>query len=392
MPWKRTQQADIGKKLTYGYSVNNFLVGGSTESNYPIDEDAVDEDSGGTYTPGPTETTRIITIVNTVTATVLPNRTPLLFSSIKLSKHIDSFSWTCSINVMDDNSHNLIKPSAIETKDIEVTINGTVWQFFIGKTTKIKQFGETGYTATGYSHIAKLQAPYAALNNFSNTSGALASQLVDEILLPTGFTNNWAMPVNWPIAINGFSYQGKSPIDAVAQIASAAGAIIVPHLENKSMTIQPYCSDSAWQWDSATNLPIISESLCYELDEQYTPQDQANAVYVSGNENGVLLKGLLPGSAGDKLLATITDDLITDTSVATERARIELSKAGHKEDVPVTTFLDNATPLYMPGSLVAINMSDEPNWNGLVTNLNISVENAGVAVYQTLNVSRHYDS
>lgn len=394
-PWVKTQTKDIQKSLTYGYSINDFLVGGSTDSNYPVDNDAVDSNSGGSYTPdptGPIETTRIITIVNTVTVVALPSRTPLLFSTIRLSKHIDSFSWTCSITVLNDASYDLIKPSSIETKDIEVAINGTVWQFFIGKTNKSKQFGSTSYTGTGYSHVAKLQAPYAALNNFSNTSGALASQLVNEILLSTGFTNSWSMPVNWPVSANGFSYQSKSPIDAVAQIASAAGAIIVPDLENKALTIQPWCSDSAWLWDGVTGLPVISEALCFELNEQYTPQDQANAVYVSGNEDGVLLKGKLPGTAGDKLLSTVTDNLITDTSVASERARIELSKAGHKEDVPITTFFDSNSSLYMPGSLVAINMSSDSDWNGLVTNLEVSVENAGVAVYQTLNVSRHYNS
>lgn len=391
-PWARTKKIDIQKALTYGYSVNDFLVGGSTISNYPADSDAVDNGNGGTYTPPtiPTTNDKVITIVNTVSVVALPNREPLLFSNIRLSKHIDSFSWDCSLTVLDKPSYNLIKPSAIATQDIEITINGTVWQFFIGKTRKVKQFGSVAYVANGYSHSAKLQAPYAATNNYSNSSGALASQLVNDILLGTGFTLSWSMPVNWPVAAQGFSYQNKSPIDAIAQIASASGAVIEPDLADKTLTIKPWSAESAWNWKNLIGLPVIDEALCFELTEQYTPQDQANAIYVTGYENGAILKGKLPGTAGDKLLPTVNDALITDTSIASERARIELSKSGHKENVPITTFVDSSEPLKMPGDMVTINMSDEANWNGLINNVSISVENSGVEVNQQLNVIRHY--
>ena len=363
-------------------------MGGGTQSNYPIDPDAVSPDDGGTYTPNDS---KVITILNTVTVVSLPARTPLLFGNVRLSKHIDSFSWDCSLTILNKDSYDLIKPSATETKNIEVTINGTVWEFFIGKTRKVKQFGSTTYVATGYSYSAKLQAPYAATNNYSNTSSALASQLVDDILLGTGFTASWSMPVNWPVSANGFSYQNKSPIDAIAQIASAAGAVIEPDLVTKTLTIKPWSANSAWQWQGLIGLPVIEEALCFDLTEQYTPQDQANAVYVSGDVNGVLLKGKLPGSAGDKLLPTVTDSLITDTAVASERARIELSKSGHKENVPITTFVDSAESLLMTGDMVTISMSDEASWNGLINSVSIAVENSGVSVNQQLNVIRHYE-
>lgn len=385
LPWSTTKKVDIPKRLSYGYGLNDFLVGGSTESNYPVDEDAI--------TPPPTEPTptpEVITIVNTVTVVALPNREPLLFSNVRLSKDIDSFSWDCSLTLLDKPSYNLVKPSATETKDIEVSINGTIWQFFIGKTRKSKQFGSTTYIATGYSHSAKLQSPYAATNNYSNNSSALASQLVDDILSGTGFTSNWAMPVNWPVAVNGFNYQNKSPIDAIAQIASSAGAVISPDLVNKTITIKPWSYDSAWLWGDLFALPVLDEALCYELNEQFNPKEQANAIYVSGGAQGVLLKGKLPGTAGDVLLQTVTDELITDTSVASERARIQLSKSGNKEDVPITTFVDSETSLLMTGEMVTINMMDEANWNGMVTSLSIAVEGAGVSVFQTLNVLRHY--
>lgn len=389
-PWSRTKTKDTQKSLTYGYGINNFLVGGGTQSNYPIDPDAVDPEDGGSYEPEPNEH-KVITIVNTVTVVKLPERTPLLFSNVTLSKHIDSFSWDCSVTLLNKSSYDLIKPSATETQTIEITVNGTVWEFFIGKTRKVKQFGNITYVATGYSHSAKLQEPYAATNNYSNTSGALASQLIDNVLSGTGYTSIWSMPVNWPVATNGFTYQNKSPIDAVAQIASAAGAVIEPDLVSKTITIKPWATTSAWQWQDLIDLPVIDEALSFDLTEQYTPQDQANAVYVSGNNNGVLLKGKLSGTAGDKLLPTVTDSLITDTAVATERARIELSKSGHKENVPITTFIDSEETLLMPGDMVTINMSDEPNWNGLINNISINVNNAGVEVNQQLSVIRHYE-
>lgn len=384
-PWQKSKPVDVFKRLGYGYSINAFLVGGRVFTSYPVDEDALTPDVE------PPVNRKVIRIVNTVSAKVLPSNTPLLFSNIRVSRQIDAFAWDCTITLLDQASLDLVKPNIIDgTKEIEVEINGNVWRFFISKTGTQTSFGEKTFTAKGFSNTAKLQAPYAPRNNYANTSSATASQHVNDVLSGSGFTAIWNVSTDWVIPANTFVYQNKSPIDAIAQIASSVGAVIEPDLVNKTLTIKPWASTSAWAWSGLSGLPVIDAAECYDISEDYTPEDSANAVYVSGEENGVIVKCVINATPGDKLLQTITDPLLTDTAAALERGRIALSQSGNKENVPITLFVDEAIPLNMPGNMVNVIM-DGANWNGLVSSLTVSADNSGAQVYQNLNVVRHHE-
>jgi hypothetical protein len=205
-----------------------------------------------------------------------------------------------------------------------------------------------------------------------------------------GFTSVWDLTPSWTLAPNQFSVQNKSPIDAVATVANSIGAIIEPDLLTKTITIKPWCENNPWQWDNLTGLPEVDANLSYQVSEDYSPQAQANAIYVTGQENGVATKCVINGTAGDVLLPSVSDPLITDTIAAGERGRIELSKSGHKENVPLTSFIDENETLLMPGNMITINNTQAQPWNGMVTETSISVSNQGVEVYQTLSVLRHY--
>lgn len=96
------------------------------------------------------------------------------------------------------------------------------------------------------------------------------------------------------------------------------------------------------------------------------------------------------GKAGTLTLPTIIDRHMTDTIAATERGRIEVAKAGFKEIIPVTTYVDQ-NGIIMPLELLHINDMGGGSWRGLVTSTTITYQRLGSALIQRLNIERHYD-
>lgn len=382
-PWDRTRKADALKAYKYGYSINKFIVGGGSRVIYPVDEDAV--------TPKPDEPIKVIKIVNDVSIVTLPGRTPLNFDRIQLARQIDSFAWQADITLLDQGSFDLVKPSPSATVEIEISINGTTWVMFVAKGSKSQSFGEQSFTVKSFSKSALLQDLYAGKISFTNSSSSTPSSLINDLITSYGFTSNWDLTPNWTIAQNQFSVQNKSPIEAVATIADSIGAVIVPDLITNTISIKPWCEFNPWTWSGLTGLPEVDANLSYNVSEDYSPQAQANAIYVTGQENGVVAKCVINGTAGGVLLPSVSDKLITDTVAAGERGRIELAKSGHKENVPITSFIDENETLLMPGNMITINNTQAQPWNGMVTETSISVANQGLEVYQTLSVLRHYD-
>ena len=374
----------LNKKINYGYSVNKFLVGGGSRVIYPVDEEALDP-------PDPNEPIKVIKIVNDVSIVTLPARTALNFDSINLGRQIDSFAWSADITLLDQASFDLVKPTASTTVEIEISINGTVWNMFVSRGSKAQQFGSESFTVKAFSKSALLQDVYTGKISVTNNSASTPATLINDLITSYGFTSVWDLIPSWTIPQYQFSVQNKSPIEAVATIANSIGAVIEPDLLTNTITIKPWCETNPWQWNGLTGLPSIDANLSYQVSEDYSPQAQANAIYVTGQENGVATKCVISGTAGDVLLPSVSDKLITDTIAAQERGRIELAKSGHKENVPLTTYIDEAETLLMPGDMITVNNVQATAWNGMVTETSITVANEGLEVYQTLTVLRHYN-
>ncbi len=86
----------------------------------------------------------------------------------------------------------------------------------------------------------------------------------------------------------------------------------------------------------------------------------------------------------------VVDKHITDTIAGTERGRIEVAKAGHKEIIPVTTYVDE-NGIIMPFELLEINEAGGGSWRGMVVKTAISYARLGNALVQSLDIERHYD-
>ena len=393
LPWKKSTPADFEKKLSYGYSINAFFVGGSTDSNYPTDSDAVDEDNGGTYKPDPGIGTGVISVVNIINVVVLPGRTPIQFTNLSLAIDLSSVAWVANFDIADQASLDLIKPAGAVVKEVEISINGELFIVFIGRTSSSinssrGQGAVKSIKCTGWSNIKKLTYPYSPKRSYTETSSSTPAGILTGELSGTGFTATWGSP-SWVIPGNVFSYIDKAPLAAILDLANAVGGVVIPDDATDTFTVQPYYPISPWQWDISTVDYSLSESQFFTMDTEWIPQDSPDTIFIYGEENGAAVKVVKAGGSG-KTLPTITDKHITDTIAGRERGRIEIAKNGFKEIVPITTYIDG-NGIIKPQSLLEITARDTSTWRGMVVGTSISINRNGNAIIQSLQIERHYD-
>lgn len=392
-PWKGLGELiTLDKSVNYGYSINAFVISGGTNATYPVDEDALEPDEPPVDPPVVGEVIRIVNVVNVV---VLPSRTPIEFTNLTLSIDLSSVAWTANFDIADLASLALIKPSGATRKEVEININGDLFNVFIGKTsTSLAGDRDSGTTrairCVGWSKTKELSHPYHSKRSHTETSSSTPSGLIAGELLGTGFTCTWNS-VNWTIPANVFSYLEKAPLAAISELAQSVGGVIVPHQETNTFSVEPYYPISPWNWTTSTPDFTLSESSFFTIDTEWLPQQSPDSIYVYGEEiGGVAVKCVKQGTAGLVTLPTVVDKYITDTIAGTERGRIEVAKNGFKEIVPVTTYIDG-NGIIKPQSLLEVNAIGGGTWFGMVIGTSISIKRNGNAVIQALQIERHYD-
>lgn len=389
LPWERSSVVDVDKVINYGYSNNKFIIGGGTGAPYPIDPDAVEPPE-----PEP-EPDEVINIVNIINVVVLPSRTPINFTNLNMAYDLDSISWVVNFDIHDLVSLGLLKPVGLSVKEVEVNINGELFNFFIGRTNSGLATDDKGKVTrnircTGWSNTKLLTYPYSLKGSHRESSSATPAGILSSQLTGSGFTGVWSSPL-WTLPAGTFSYKDKTPLAAISEIVSAIGSVIIPHPVDKSFEVKPYYPVSPWNWSTTTPDREVYESQFFSIDTEWMPQSAPDSIYVYGEEDGVGVKCVRQGTAGTKTLPTIVDKHITDTVAGQERGRIEVAKAGFKEQVPVSTYLDG-NGLIMPQELLKVNEVDGVSfWFGMVISNSITIKRQGNAVIQQLIIERHYE-
>lgn len=336
-------------------------------------------------------------IANSVSVVVLPDRTPLDISDIKLGLDTDSFSWRFSGALFGATSLNLVRPDASGAKTLEITINGWVWLVMVERYTRAAAFPAERYSITGSSRTQLLAEPYAPKRSAMNGMAINAQQAADDQLYLTGFTLTWDVALglpDWTIPAGALSYQDQTPMQVIARIAAAAGGFIRPARDADALAALPRYREAFWLWGATIMDRIIPAEIITSIDGAWTPQPAWNSVYVSGTNYGVAVDVRRAGTAGDKPAPDVLDDLITATDAARARGICELSKGGNQELVPLTIPLfpvgGSAPGLVEPGHLCEVREVGE-TWRGLCLGVEISATGTGASrVSQVLTLERHH--
>ena len=220
--------------------------------------------------------------MNTISVVTLTDQQPLDVTELAIELDIDSFTWQLSAQINNRASLNRVTPDQNGPKEIEVTINGWRWVFIVERYEASRSFNRERYRIHGESRTKLLAAPYAPLRSDSESSPINAKQAAIQQLENTGFTLDWQsegdfVTPDWTFPENTFSYHEQTPMQVIAQIATTAGAVVIPSVSGKRCAHRP------------TSLSAKSVGLAAR-NRDYTPHNSREHGYqpVSPMETGTV--------------------------------------------------------------------------------------------------------
>jgi len=332
-------------------------------------------------------------VPNTVSIVRLPDRTPVEAIGVRLSIDRESWAWGLSLELAGPAAMASITPTAGDPVSVEVAINGYLWTALVEQYTENRTFGEVRYQAQGRSTAAVLAAPYSVARSYSATTNKLAAQICDDELLNTGWSMVYdtslmqLMTMDWLVPAGAWSYQDKTPMDAIGQVANAIGARLYADRRNQTLRVAPRYPVSVWDWATSQPDVGIPESLITSFGTRLEPKPNYDQVFVSGQNQGVLASVRRTGTAGNHGAPMVVDPLITHLNAARERGRNILSAGGKQARVTLDIPLIASPGLIEPGALVEVSATTG-SWRGVSTGVTVSA--AFGVVSQSVEIERHW--
>ena len=365
------------------------------EAQYPppgetpwVDDPRPDPDpdppgGGGETLVVPTQ--EVYRMQNAINVTLDDDVTVLTMGKISLSLDADSHTWKFSGNLLDPADAVLVKQATDGTPvELHITINTYVWHVIVERISTNRKFGSKAVSISGRGLSGLLSKPYQqpASVNFGTL---LTVQQIADNTSPVGWANTWST-VTWNVDAGAYSYNQKTPIDALKEIADNIGAMIIPHPSTKVLEFKPRYPVLPWDFAGTAVDVQIPDSAITELTVEPIANYQGNGVYIHGDEiGGELAFVKLNGTAGDRLLGTVNNALMTDAIGLRALGERKLaSQAAQPSVKSVTTFMDGTiVPFVNVGTFVGLDV-DGTVEKGIVNAVSISASHA--TVEQTLSI------
>ena len=347
--------------------------------------DPVDPDPPGGDPSLVVPTQEVYRMQNIINVTLDDDVTVLTMSRVLLSLDADSHTWKFSGDLLDPADAALVKQAVDGTPvKLHITINGYVWHVVVERTSTNRKFGSKSVSISGRGISGLLSKPYQQPLSV-NFGSLLTVQQIADTILPAGWSNVWST-VTWNVDGGAYSYTQKTPIDALKEIADNIGAMLIPHPSTQVVEFKPRYPVLPWDF-AGTNVDVlIPDAAIVELVEEPLSNFQGNGVYIHGDEiGGELAFVKLNGTAGDRLLPTASNSLMTDVvGLRALGSRQLASQAPQPQIKSVTTFMDGTImPFVNVGTFVGFDV-DGAVEKGIVNGVSINATHA--AVEQTLSI------
>ncbi|MEI8642728.1 hypothetical protein P4S60_10325 [Pseudoalteromonas sp. Hal040] len=272
-------------------------------------------------------------------------------------------------------------------QELKVSINGYDFYVICEQPSKNLRFANQSFSASGRSRFALLSQPYSRATNYTNPTPKTLAGIMSDILVNTGWSLDNKM-IDYPIPQYAFSYTDLTPGAALLAVAKSVGAILDFDDANKTVSVVPMWPVAPWDTTNAICDVILNDSVILEHSSSQTINQEHNAVFVRGEQQGVSCKVKRAGTLADQFAKDVVDSLITDNQAARQRGTCELANSGSKENTTVRTKLLEDLPPIRPGMLVGISYSDSVFKATCDTmSISASVSNTGaVTVNQRIKV------
>ena len=275
--------------------------------------------------------------------------------ALSLAIDADSWCWGWSASLPAAHLDNVLPANGQAPVEFEAVINGVHWLLLGERVRRDRRFGSARIALSGRGIAAELGAPYAPAVSRTNTGDLNAQQIMDAALqingVGIGCALNWGL-VDWLVPAGVWNHTG-SHIEAVARVAEAGGGYIQASRAAKTLNILPRYPVLPWDWESSV-VPDFSLPSAVTTTEGVEWQDNPdwNAVYVSGEQAGILAQVLRQGTAGDLAAPMIVDPLNTHADAARQRGTAVLGASGRILRQTLETPILPNVGIYPVGSFV----------------------------------------
>lgn len=330
---------------------------------------------------------RTYVVHNSVFLYRLPAGTEFKAESFSLDVDVDSWTVTWSASLHSSARPHLQRSSPDQRVEVECVINGQHLHLVVDEIGRDRRFPEHRIQVSGRGRAAEL----ADLSlTFGNAAARTAQQIMADVLtvngVPLGWDIDWQI-ADWLVPADAWVFRG-SYIDALKDIAGAAGAYLQPHLTDKVLRVLPRYPAAPWNWSTALTpdieLPVAATSV-EGIREVIRPD--YNRVFVGGIGKGYFGPVTRTGTAGDKVAPQVNHALITAPEAHWQRGLAELADTGLQEHVSIDTMLWPEAGIIMPGTVMRYVSDDLPRL-GLVRKTGLQMQR-WPELKQTLEVETH---
>ncbi|NMM75395.1 hypothetical protein B2J88_20310 [Rhodococcus sp. SRB_17] len=305
---------------------------------------------------------RVYIVLNNITLHRVDTGAELRAHSFGMSLDYQSWTWSWQASLHHDAADYLGRVNHGDPAELAIMVNGQQFRLRMERITRDRRFNPTRWGVSGRGKASILSGPYAPAMPFGNPSAArTAQQLMADVLTVNGVGIGWAVDwhlQDWLVPAGAWAMQG-SYIDAINDIAAAAGGYVQPHPTDSVLRILPRYPAAPWDWGSISPDFEIPADAAEVEGTEYIDQPAYNRVFVGGVGAGVFGPFTRAGTAGDVIAPQVTHALITDAVVHRQRGVAELSNTGRQQHVTLNMQVLPETGVIVPGKFVRY-LGDRP--------------------------------
>lgn len=278
----------------------------------------------------------------------------LLAYGFTLTIDADSWTWSWSATLRADALALVQRAPGGDPVMVEAVLNGKAYRFLVERVARDTRFASSRLSVSGRGLAAILAAPLAPSLTHSSTAAMTAQQLMANVLTINGVELGWDLDWeldDWPVTAGAWTLQG-SYMDAVVDIAAAAGGYVQPHATEQRLRILPRYPAAPWDWSTITpDYELPAAPVAVEATE-WIDKPAYNRIFVGGTSTGVFGPLTRAGAAGDLIAPQVNHPLITHIDAWRQRGRAELASGGRQAHLQLTLQVLPETGLILPGKFI----------------------------------------
>lgn len=298
---------------------------------------------------------RVYMTVNSITLHRVDTGAELHAHAFSMSLDYQSWTWSWTASLHSDAANHLGRDSAGDPAELAVFVNGVEFRLRLEGRSRDRRFSPTRWSVSGKGKASVLGSADAPRQSFRNLVDRTAQQLMADVLtvngVPMGWTVDWGLE-DWLVPAGAWAIQGNY-IDAINDIAGAAGGYVQPHNTAATLRVLPRYPLAPWAWGGVTPDFEIPADAAEVEGTEFIDKPVYNRVFVGGiGEGGVFGPFTRAGTAGNVIAPQVAHALITHPVAHRQRGIAELSDTGKQERITLTMQVLPETGVIVPGQFV----------------------------------------